>query len=468
MFKFKIKFMKNLLPLALLFLIFSCAKEEKPIDYAILHGKITNADGGKFIIGNSEKKIAEITLNNDGTFTDTLKNISAGYYSFKYANESSKLYLKPGDNLTLILNPEQFDESIVYQGSGSTENNYLAKKFLNEEALGDLNSYRYLGTLEEKIYVQKMDSIKKLEQDFLGKQNDLNSDFVTLEEAAITYGHANNLNQYEAYKRYVAQNPDFEVSSDYPDYSTDLNVENEKLWGVDNYKNYWSYYYNKKAAKLAKSDSISEDLAFLQLVASEVKSPKIKNDLLYSSAKYGITYTNKLQKYYDLFIANSTDENHKKEITEKYNLLIKLAKGEPSPTFENYENFAGGTTSLSDLKGKYVYVDVWATWCGPCKREIPSLKEMGKKYHDKNIAFVSMSIDRKVDYDKWRKMVEEESLTGIQLFAPDDWNSDFVKNYSILGIPRFILIDPAGNIVNSNAPRPSSEELPTLFDSLEI
>ena len=460
--------MKNLLSLAILLMLLSCGKEEKPVDYAILHGKISNPDGGKLVIGNSEKRITEIALNDDGTFTDTLKNITAGYYSFKYANESSKLFLKPGDNLTLTLNPKEFDESIIYEGIGSIENNYLAKKFLNEEALGDLNSYKYLGTLEENIYVQKMDSIKKLEEAFLLKQTDLDSSFKTLEEAAITYGHANNLYRFESYKRFVSQNPDFEVSSNYPDFAAGLNIEDEKLWDVDNYKAFWNNYYGEQASELSKSDSIGQDLAFLQVVSNQVKSPEIKNDLLYGTAKYGITYTNELQKYYDLFNANTTNEDHKKEITEKYNVLIKLAKGEPSPTFENYENFAGGSTSLSDLKGKYVYVDVWATWCGPCKREIPSLKEIEKKYHDKNIAFISMSIDRKVDYDKWRKMVEEENLTGIQLFAPDDWNSDFVKNYSILGIPRFILIDPTGNIVNSNAPRPSSEELPKILESLEI
>ncbi len=65
-------------------------------------------------------------------------------------------------------------------------------------------------------------------------------------------------------------------------------------------------------------------------------------------------------------------------------------------------------------------------------------------------------------------MVKEEELSGIQLFAPNDWSSDFVSDYGIMGIPRFILIDPEGNIVNANAPRPSSDELIDLFNELEI
>jgi len=153
---------------------------------------------------------------------------------------------------------------------------------------------------------------------------------------------------------------------------------------------------------------------------------------------------------------------------EEQFLATVLGKGKPSPKFENYENIKGGTTSLDEFKGKYVYVDVWATWCGPCKREIPFLKEVEKAYHGKNIEFVSISVDQAKDHDKWGKMIEEKELGGVQLFADNDWNSDFVKDYKIKGIPRFILIDPSGNIVTPKAPRPSSKDLVTLFDELKI
>lgn len=460
--------MKKIILAVITLSIISCAKEEKPVDYAILTGTIENIDGGKFSLRNSEKVISEIEVGETGTFTDTVKQIESGYFTFKYANETSQVYLKPGYNLTLKLNAKEFDESITYEGLGAVENNYLAQKFLREEALGQLNSYQYLGSLEEADYVHKMDSISALQSAFLGEQKDLDTDFITLEEAGIKYNLVNKLNLFEAYKKYVTKDENFKKSDAFPDFESGLNADDENLLAVNSYKNYLNSHYSKKADNLAKSDSMEVDLAFLKIVSSEVKSPKIKEHLLYNSAKYGITYTNELQAYYDVFMANATDEAHKNEITEKYNKLIKLSKGEPSPTFVNYENFNGGTTSLEDLKGKYVYVDVWATWCGPCKAEIPSLKKVEKDYHDKNIAFVSMSVDKKNDYDKWRKMVEDENLGGIQLFAPEDWNSDFVTNYSILGIPRFILIDPAGNIVNSNAPRPSSEDLITLFNALEI
>lgn len=155
-------------------------------------------------------------------------------------------------------------------------------------------------------------------------------------------------------------------------------------------------------------------------------------------------------------------------------LRKELPAGSPSPSFDAYENYKGGTTSLSDLKGKYVYIDVWATWCGPCKVEIPSLKELEKDYHGKNIVFVSMSIDDDRSHQgswelankDWRAMVADKELGGIQIFAPKGWKSEFITNYKIKGIPRFILIDPEGKIVDPSAPRPSNPALREMLDKL--
>lgn len=165
----------------------------------------------------------------------------------------------------------------------------------------------------------------------------------------------------------------------------------------------------------------------------------------------------------------------------KIALKAALPKGAASPTFVNYENYKGGTTSLEDLKGKYVYLDIWATWCGPCKREIPSLKEVEKEFHGKNIEFVSISVDNgrgykgETDEEKalaakegWKKMIVDKELGGIQLYADKAWESDFIRDYKIDGIPRFILIDPDGNIVSADAPRPSSEKLVEMLNALSI
>lgn len=154
-----------------------------------------------------------------------------------------------------------------------------------------------------------------------------------------------------------------------------------------------------------------------------------------------------LQQYYNQISAN------------------KKLNNTTSALFE-YENHKGGKTKLEELKGKYVYIDVWATWCGPCRAEIPSLKKVEEKYHGKNIEFVSISIDVLKDHEKWQKFVTEKQLGGIQLFADKDWNSDFIASYKITSIPRFILIDPTGKIVDADAARPSDPRLTAQLDTL--
>lgn len=151
-----------------------------------------------------------------------------------------------------------------------------------------------------------------------------------------------------------------------------------------------------------------------------------------------------------------------------YNESLKVRKlnGTKSPDFD-FENHKGGKTKLADFKGKYVYIDVWATWCGPCRAEIPHLKKLEEHYHGNDkIEFVSISVDKMKDHDKWKKFVDDKELGGVQLFADKDWNSEFVKGYKINGIPRFIIIGPDGNIVNADAPRPSSATIYETFDGL--
>lgn len=151
-----------------------------------------------------------------------------------------------------------------------------------------------------------------------------------------------------------------------------------------------------------------------------------------------------------------------------------MGVGKPSPKFEDYINIKGGKNSLEDYKGKYVYIDVWATWCGPCIQQIPYLQTLEKEYHNKNIEFISLSTDEsqrsggswEAAEKKWRDFVKARDMSGVQLWAGQDFS--FQQAYQINGIPRFILIDPNGNIVDANAPRPSDPALKSMFDSLGI
>ena len=147
------------------------------------------------------------------------------------------------------------------------------------------------------------------------------------------------------------------------------------------------------------------------------------------------------------------------KLERKLSKINQPKNGDPYIDF-TYENSKGDAISLSSFKGSLVYLDVWATWCGPCKAEIPYLKSLEQDYNEQNIIFLSVSVD--TNKDEWLKMVKEKELGGIQLWA-DGW-SQITKNYAIFGIPRFMLFSEDGKVISNDAPRPSNEETRRLFD----
>lgn len=141
--------------------------------------------------------------------------------------------------------------------------------------------------------------------------------------------------------------------------------------------------------------------------------------------------------------------------------LYEMRKGQPAADF-SYPDAAGKQVSLSDFRGKVVVVDVWATWCGPCKAELPHLKKLEEEMKGKDVVFVGVSLDKEKDLDKWKKFIQDENLPGVQLFA-GGW-SKIAEDYKITGIPRFMVFDREGNVVEAKAPRPSSPNLKALIE----
>lgn len=135
---------------------------------------------------------------------------------------------------------------------------------------------------------------------------------------------------------------------------------------------------------------------------------------------------------------------------------------EEKPDF-TYENIDGEEVSLSDFRGKLVYIDVWATWCGPCRGQIPYLQMMEETYHDEDVVFLSLSVDKPANKQRWKSFVEAKNLTGVQVIADKGFSSEFVRQFRINSIPRFMLIGRDGEVLNDNAPRPSMKASYTML-----
>ena len=461
--------MKRLILLALIGATIISCKKEKPVkDYLILSGKIENF------------KKRDVTLNGflfdkkikfdkkTGSFSDTIKINRDGYYTLIANKKPINLYLSDTVNTTITLDYKK-PESIKFEGTNASINNYFVQK---KKKFGEiLVNANKLFSFEEEDFLEKMDEYKDALTE-LSISNNLPTEFLKSEVKNIDYEYLRNLSNYQDYHRTLTGNREFIVSEDFPD-----PLDNFNYSSGDDYVNSFSYRKMlENQIELIAQDKNKEGqdyyLTYLETVQTEVNDSLAKNDLLYKNAVVGVTYTDNLKEYYGKFMAYSTNIENKEEITKSYNILKTTAKGQPAPKFKNFENYAGGTTSLDDLlgKGKYLYIDVWATWCSFCKREIPLLKKLEEEYHGKNIEFVSISVDDKKQHEKWKQTIIDREMTGIQLFSGKKQSElEWAQKFLIKGLPKFIIIDPNGNIVNPNAPAPSEgEKLIDLFDELNI
>ena len=457
--------MKNIFLLVATLTFIAC-KKEATVDYAIISGKIKNKPLGEITINSMDRSYTEVLkIYEDGSFIDTLTTDITSFVLYDGENPVF-LNIEPGNDLNINYDAQDFSNSLSITGKGSEVSNYLLAKRKNEQNMFGNSAETY--SLNEFEFKTKFKDIKKANEDLLTNTKGLTDEFIAREKRDLRYFYIMRLLDYESAHKHFTKKQDFKVSDDFLSEYAGFDFSNaEDFKSSNNYKGIVTNHYSNKAKELSKKEAITNDLAFVKIV-SAIENESIRNGLLFDFANYNMGYSKNIEGFFEAFLATSSNKNNNELITEKYNKLTAVAKGKASPKFIDYENFAGGTTSLDDLKGKYVYIDVWATWCGPCKREIPFLKDIEKKYHNKNIEFVSLSIDKVSDRDKWKSMVTDEELGGIQLFADNDWKSSFVKDYQINGIPRFILIDTEGNIVDPNAPRPSSPELIELLTELNI
>lgn len=450
--------MKKLSLLLFALLILSCEKTKKP-DYSIINGKIENMEAENIVIRGFDFT-KEINIRNDNTFSDTLFLDRNGFYELYVGQMGVEIYLENGKNLEVNLDVEQPEELFTFGNDLKQENEFLFERDQWRRQDIDMAALFSLNEPEFKEAVKELQTnIVDLTEPF-----DLDNDFKNMISTESKHIGIMMLENYQNAHRYFAKNPEFKVSGGFYDHADDFKFNDVDLYeNSPIYRDLVQVHYNRRAEEEFDTNST---LAFMNLINETFPDGSVKEELFYKHLQFGLSPTEYMTEVFDIYKNSNPDEEHLAELTERYNLYLTLLPGKPSPNFSDYENYKGGTVSLEDLKGKYVYIDVWATWCGPCLQEIPFLKEVEKDYANKNIQIVSMSIDVESAYNKWRDMIETKELGGLQILADKNWESSFVQEYGIYGIPRFILLDPEGNIVSADAPRPSNPELRTLFDEL--
>lgn len=443
--------MKNILPLLILAVsIISCNKKEDV--RTVIAGQLENIEADSIYIMNDDYRKA-IPVK-DYTFSDTITVSNSAYFTLRMGNESTQIFLNPSDSLHVTVNGEEFDESLKYSGNSAEENNFLAADYLAEESA--MANPEAIFSLEPIEYKKKMTELKEASNQKL-EASKASAEFKGFQKKNNEARYLTMLIQYpQAYQYFAGQ--EVKLPADFTQEFETFDFENEEDFArIPNYKDLVLMRLSELVGDLESKEDRDKMVA-------TIKSQKIKDQFL-KGMVYEISSTNtESEEVHDLIVKHGKDDKIVQQAKDKFKTIQSILPGKPSPQFD-YPDINGKNVKLDDLKGNLVYVDVWATWCGPCIKEIPSLKQLEADYHGKTVQVVSISIDVEKDFGKWENMVKEKDLKGIQLFADNNWKSDFVKSYAIDGIPRFILIDKEGNIINSDAPRPSDPQIRELLNA---
>lgn len=255
-----------------------------------------------------------------------------------------------------------------------------------------------------------------------------------------------------------------------------LNTENPSLMQVQGSEvhNVWDRYKKemevfdvriKEIQQKAIEDAIAQDATQKEAMEAEIES--IYQEQLEKGIAFVLENSNSPASVYiamrflsyqlepaqmetiiNVFPANLHQMKYYTDLMGRYEILKTVAVGQPAPVFSQADT-TGTMVSLEDLKGKYVLVDFWASWCSYCRKANSHMVEMYNKYGQYDFVIMGVSLDSK--RENWIQAIDDDKLNGwIHVSDLKGWQNEVAAQYGIRSIPQTILIDPQGTIIGRN------------------
>ena len=472
---------KSLITFVVFILLTACTSEKGHL--CTISGKATNFPGNQLYLVINEVPDT-IDVREDGTFSKVLalQDPESGY--LKAGRRYIGVYLEPGKNLEIRFTGEDIKSSAEFAGDLSLPAQYLKQKAEIARETGR-RSFEFWRPPNFPGYKRVMDSIRLEEQARLDRFREehptLSDPFYRSEKISIDY-HCYK----ELYRFPYAVNPiyrtDLRIPPDWFDFMDKVDLNDQDLLDIDEAR--WLLYYkvafkaieNLKITHAETSRSpkyIREAFKIVEATFTKQKHYEVLLHLFLSlymeNDKQGTAGIGDLVDAYLAKCKTGANANHIGQLKNKWS---PFAKGKPASGF-TLLNSKGVEVSLYDFRGKYVFIDFWATWCGPCKGDIPHLKELIDEFSGRNIVFISISGDK--EKQAWESMLRDGyMLDDVKVFFDDKVNwihlHDPVdvqvnQKYGLTGWPLYCLIGPDGKFVNSRCPKPSVGGLKEILNS---
>ena len=387
----------------------------------------------------SKARSQKIVVNEDGRFDFSFDLKKPGYYSVG----RNTLYLTPGDDMEVYLGTSQ--PQSWFKGKGADVNNYMKGRLFPHEG-----SFLRGGDNVKDDFEQTRKCIEELaaqrEKELKALQN-VSKEFIELEMMRIKADVANSYMMYLWYSSV----------------SRDKKTKEEKAKVISEFHNSIREYMNPLLKEISAKDKYL-DIAvvrFVLLMCYDMDVFDFPKSKRLREFECVCTMGERMEEemipslYDELYTwgAKLKQADFKQAFLGRLEERAKLMEGRSAIDFIVLD-MDGKERKLSDYKGKVMFVDFWATWCGPCWGEMPHFIELSKKYP--NIQFVGVAVDDTMK--SWLKSMKKDTEHGnvLELFATDP----FVRmKWDITGIPRFLLIDENFKIISASAPRPSQKDV---------
>ena len=424
--------------------------------YSIIKGKVNNEKLKTIIlyqtVNGCLQKYAETQVAKDGSYGFAIIPDIPGFYTIGDKRMNFILYLQGGEEVNMDL----FENNAELNGKNTKENialykweNYAANIRL-KSVFFERTSSNYEDFFPEfEIFLAGKNELKKSLKSgnkaydaMLQQLIDYETDYYALMFLFTPRDKHPETSVLPEYYKHIVSNDKFldDMVLKFPEGMKMINC-----------------YCNYAQSQNLKDNSNYTDASLAHLHTNKLKGEFIVNNEFLRYKSYD-QYLSAMEKYGKYLVTPSLKARAEAVGTKLYDTRA----GGVAADF-TYPDVNGKMVSLSDFKGKVVLVDVWATWCGPCRGEIPHLKKLEEEMHEKDVVFLGVSVDEAKDKQKWLNFIEKEGLKGIQLLA-SGW-SKITKDYKINGIPRFMVFDCNGNIVSVDAPRPSNPALKEMLEA---